>query len=55
MVLRRIFGPKGDWTKLHNKRLHILYDSPDIIRMIRSRKMGKAYSTYGKEEERTGF
>jgi hypothetical protein len=40
----RIFGPKraevmGDWRKLHNEKLHNLYASPNIIRMIRSRKM----------------
>jgi hypothetical protein len=43
-VLRRIFGPKrddvtGDWRKLHNEELHNLYSSPDIIIMIKSRKM----------------
>jgi hypothetical protein len=36
-VLRRIFGPKrdevmGEWRKLYNEELHILYLSPDIIR-----------------------
>jgi hypothetical protein len=40
-VLRRIFGPKGnevtgEWSKLHNEELHILYSSPNIIRQIRS-------------------
>jgi hypothetical protein len=43
-VLRRIFGPKrdevtGDWRKLHNEELHSLYSSPNIIRMIKSRRM----------------
>jgi hypothetical protein len=43
-VLRRIFGPKrdevtGGWRKLHNEELHILYSSPSIIRMIKSRRM----------------
>jgi hypothetical protein len=43
-VLRRIFGPKrdevtGDWRKLHNEELHMLYSSPSIIRMIKSRRM----------------
>jgi hypothetical protein len=33
-VLRRIFGPKGDevtgeWRKLHNEELHILYSCPN--------------------------
>jgi hypothetical protein len=43
-VLRRIFGLKrdevtGDWRKLHNEKLHNLCSSPNIIRMIMSRKM----------------
>jgi hypothetical protein len=43
-VLRRIFGPKrdavtGEWRKLHNVELHNLYSSPNIIRMIKSRRM----------------
>jgi hypothetical protein len=43
-VLRRIFGPKrdevtGDWRKQHNEELHNLYSSPNIIRMIKSRRM----------------
>jgi hypothetical protein len=43
-VLRRIFGPrreevKGGWRKLHNEELHNLYSSPNVIRMIRSRRM----------------
>jgi hypothetical protein len=44
-VLRRIFGPKrdevtGDWRKLHNEELHNLYSSQNIIRIIKSRRMG---------------
>jgi hypothetical protein len=44
MVLRRIFGPKrdevtGEWRKLHNEELHILYFSPNIIRQMKSRRM----------------
>jgi hypothetical protein len=44
-VLRRIFGPKrdvvtGEWRRLHNKELYALYSSPNIIRVIKSRKMG---------------
>jgi hypothetical protein len=42
-VLRRIFGPKreedGSWKKLHNDELHNLYSSPNIVRVIKSRKM----------------
>jgi hypothetical protein len=40
-VLRRICGPKmdevtGEWRKLHNEELHILYSLPNIIRQIKS-------------------
>jgi hypothetical protein len=43
-VLRRIFGPKrdeatGEWRRLHNKELYALYSSPNIIRVIKSRKL----------------
>jgi hypothetical protein len=43
-VLRRIFGPKrnkvtGEWTKLYNEELNDLYSSPNIVRVIKRRKM----------------
>jgi hypothetical protein len=43
-VLRRIFGPKrdemiGGWRKFHEEELHSFYSSPDIMRMIKSRRM----------------
>jgi hypothetical protein len=43
-VLRRIFGPKkdevtGEWRKLHNEELNGLYSSPDIVRVIKARRM----------------
>jgi hypothetical protein len=43
-ILRRIFGPKrdevtGEWRKLNNEELHILYSSPNIIKQIKSRRM----------------
>jgi hypothetical protein len=43
-LLRRIFGKKrdevvGSRRKLHNGELHDLYSSPNIIRMIKSRRM----------------
>jgi hypothetical protein len=38
-MLRRIFGPKREdvargWRRLHNEKLHKLYASPNIIRVI---------------------
>jgi hypothetical protein len=42
-VLRRIVGPQreddGSWRKLHNDELHSLYSSPNIVRVIKSRRM----------------
>jgi hypothetical protein len=43
-VLSRIFGPKreevtGSWRKLHDEELHNLYTSPDIVTVIKSRRM----------------
>jgi len=43
-VLRRIFGPKrdevtGKWRKLHNEERNILFSSPNIVRVKKSRRM----------------
>jgi hypothetical protein len=42
-VLKKIFGPKkeedGSWRKLHNDELQSLYSSPNIVRVIKLRRM----------------
>jgi len=43
-VLRRIFGPRrdeitGEWWRLHNEELNDLYFSPNIVRVIKSRRI----------------
>jgi hypothetical protein len=60
-VLRKIFGPKreedGLWRKLHNDELHSLYSSPNIVRVIKSRRMMWAghVARIGEGEVFTGF
>ena len=43
-LLRRVFGPKrddvtGEWRKLHNEELSDLYSLPNIVRVVKSRRM----------------
>jgi hypothetical protein len=42
-MLRKIFGPKreedGSWRKLHNDELQSLYYLPNVVRVIKSRRM----------------
>jgi len=43
-VLRKVFGPKrdevtGEWRKLHNEELNYLYSLPNIVRVVKSRRM----------------
>jgi hypothetical protein len=61
-VLRRIFGPKrnevtGEWRRLHKKELYSLYSSPNIIRVIKSRRLRWAghEARMGRGKVHTGF
>jgi hypothetical protein len=61
-VLKRIFGPKrdevtGEWRKLHNEELNDLNFSPNIIRVIKSKRMRWAghVALWGIGEACTGF
>jgi len=43
-VLRRIFGPRrdevtGEWRRLRNEELSDWYSSPNIVLVIKSRRM----------------
>ena len=57
MVLRRIFGPRrdevtGEWRRLHNEELNDLYSLPNIVRVIKSRRMRLAGHVARMDEER---
>ena len=51
----RIFGPKrdenGQWRRLHNEELHSLYRSPNIVRVIKSRRLRWAGQVARMEED----
>ena len=57
MVLRRIFGTRRDevteeWRRLHNEERKHLYSSPNIVRVIKSRRMRWVGHVAGMGEER---
>ena len=60
MVLRRIFGPRrdevmGEWRRLHNEELSDLYSSPNIVQVIKSRRMRWAGHVARMGEERGAY
>jgi len=57
MMRRRIFGPRrdevmGEWGRLHNEELNDLYSSPNIVRVIKSRRIRWAGHVARMGEER---
>ena len=54
-ILRQIFGPNGEWRRLHNEELHSLYRSPNIARVIKSRRLRWAGHSARMEEDRSVF
>ena len=59
-MLRRIFGPRsdevtGEWRRLHNEELNDLYSSPNIVRVIKSRRMRSAGHVVRMGEERGAY
>ena len=61
-ILRRIFGPKrdengewGEWRRLDTEELHSLYRSPNIVGVIKSRRLRCAGHVAKMEEGRRAF
>ena len=56
-MLRRIFGPKrdevtGKWTRVHNKKFYALCFTPNILQVIKSRRLKWAGHVARMEERR---
>ena len=58
-ILKRIFGPKrdenGEWRRLHNDDLQSLYRSPNVVRVIKSRRLRWAGHVARMEESKSAF
>ena len=45
----------GEWRRLHNEEIHSLYRSPNIVRVIKSRRLRWAGHVARMEERRSAF
>jgi hypothetical protein len=58
-ILKRVFGPKrdeiGELRRLHNDELHSLYSSPNVVRVVKSRRLRRAGHIVRMEECRSAF
>ena len=45
----------GEWRRLHNEELHSLYRSPNIVRVIKSRRLRCAGHVARMEEDRSDW
>jgi hypothetical protein len=59
-LFNKTVGPKkdevtGEWRRLHNEELYDLYSLPNIIRVIKSRRMGRAGHVACMEERRGAY
>jgi len=56
---KRIFGPKrdenGEWKRLHNEEIHSFYRSPNIVKLIKSRRLRWAGHVARREEGRSAL
>ena len=60
MVLRRIFGLRrdevtGEWRRVHNEKLNDLYSSPNIVQVIKWRRMRLVGHVARMDEERAVY
>ena len=58
-ILGRVFGPKmdanGEWRKLHNKELHSLYRSLNVVRVIMFRRLRWEGQVARREKDRSTY
>ena len=48
-------GPRGEWRRSYNEEIDSLYHSPNIVRVIKSRRLRWAYNVVRMEEVKNPF